>query len=217
MSKWFWAVIFACAIVTMATGVRAGEPAINPPLRAGEAEKDWSVELGSGVLLADVRTDNTGYTLVPVDLTASYAVDEVSLDDVWGGVLRGNTDFLFRSANQIVVYGIESRFIGAGFGPRYNFVQPGWKIVPFVEGTVGFAFTNSRGRTRPVSGDVGQGQDFCFNFGVAAGFRYDITEDWFARLSAVYTHYSNGGLSEPERKNHGLDAMGPEVSVGCKF
>lgn len=178
--------------------------------------KEWLVEAGSGLLIADIRTDNTGYTLIPGSLTLGWAMDEVTLDEMCSGIFRGNTEFLFRAFGNYVVNGIESRFIGMQYGPRYNFVQPGWKCVPFIEGDVGFAFTDSQGETWGTR-QVGQGQDFCFNFGIKAGARYDITEDWFVRVAGVFTHYSNAGLSEPGRKNRSMDAAGPELSVGYRW
>lgn len=178
---------------------------------------DLSLETGSGYLISDVRTNNKGYALVPVELTLSLKLDDVSMDKELGGILRGYTEFVFRGFGMAVKDGIEDRFVGMQYGPRYNFVQQGWDIVPFIEGNVGFGFTDSRGYTDPVKGPQGQGQDFCFNFGIGLGFRYDISPSWFMRVAGNYTHFSNGGLSEPTRKNRSLDAAGPELTFGYRF
>jgi Lipid A 3-O-deacylase (PagL) len=182
--------------------VTAGEteaPASQEPATPTQTEKDWSLELGSGVLL-----------------TASYAVDEVSLDQFAGGFLRGNTEFLFRAYSHVITHGPESRIVGLYVGPRYNFVQPGWKLVPFVEGVVGFGFIDSNPQV--VAGNQrGVGQDFNFTFGVSVGARYDITEDWFARAAFSYNHFSNAGLSEPQFLNRAIDNVGPELSIGTRF
>ncbi|NUN92165.1 MAG: acyloxyacyl hydrolase [Verrucomicrobiae bacterium] len=190
-----------------------------PPLRSSETAKDYdlSLETGAGFLVSDVRTNNKGYTLVPAEMTLSLKLDDVSLDDELGGILRGNTEFVFRAFGMAVKEGIEERFVGMQYGPRYNFVQPGWDIVPFIEGNVGFGFTDSRGYVDPVKGQQGQGQDFCFNFGIGLGFRYDISPSWFMRVAGNYTHFSNGGLSEPGRKNRALDAAGPQLTFGYRF
>ncbi len=191
--------------------------AAKPGLRAVAEDQDWSIEIGSGLLIDSVRTDLPGYTLVPAELAASLQCDNVSLDNFVGGIFRGNTEFVFRGFGMAVVHGIESRFMGINLGPRYNFVQQGWKFVPFVEGTVGFAFTDSQGVTTLNRGQIGQGQDFMFNFGIATGIRYDINDSWFVRFSAIYSHFSNAGLSEPERKNRAIDAAGPMLSLGYCF
>ncbi len=190
---------------------------VKMPAPAVHEEKEWSLETGSGLLIGNVRTTDTGAMLVPAELTASLKLDDDSLDNVCGGVFRGHTEWVFRGFGMAVAHGIESRFVGANFGPRYNFVQPGWVVVPFVEGNVGFAFTDSQGYTDPVKGQQGQGQDFNFNFGIGTGIRYDITPSWFMRVAGVYTHFSNAGLSEPGRKNRALDAAGPMLTFGYRF
>jgi opacity protein-like surface antigen len=188
----------------------------SPTLRETINDKDWSLEIGSGYMISDVRTDLPGYDLIPAFLMASTTVDDVGLDNFAGGIFRGNTEFFFKGFGIAVAHGIESRFVGIDLGPRYNFVQPGWKFVPFAEGVVGFAFTDSRGVT-VTRGQIGQGQDFCFNFGITLGTTYNITDDIFLRFAAAYTHFSNSGLSEPDRKNRALDAIGPQLSVGYRF
>ena len=182
--------------------------------------KDWTLELGSGVLFSNVRTNDphNNCTVIPIDLTAALAVDDVSLDDFAGGVFRGYTDFLFRgSYDPVLSNGAETWLGGISVGPRYNFVQPGWRIVPFVEGTVGIMFTDANPQFFPNNGQNGLGQDFNFMFGVAAGFRYDITETFFTRLSVNYLHVSNAGMSEPAVQNKPIDALGPQLSFGVRF
>jgi opacity protein-like surface antigen len=176
-------------------------------------EKDWTVELGSGVLFSNVRSGqpNQAYTIVPISLTASLAVDDVSLDHFLGGIFRGYTEFYFTGDYDQIVRGPENRYEGLVVGPRYNFVQPGWKIIPYVEGGVGFVFADSK----PQFG--GLGEDFNFTFTVGAGAKYMITDDWFVRLGVEYQHVSNAGLSEPQEPNHPIDALGPKLSIGYAF
>jgi opacity protein-like surface antigen len=184
-----------------------------PPPMAVASEKDWTIELGSGVLFSNVRSGepNQAYTIIPVSLTASLKLDDVSLDDFLGGFLRGNSEFFFRGDGDAIVRGPENHYEGVMVGPRYNFVQPGWKIVPFIEGGVGIDFADSK----PLQG--GLGQDFNFSFDVAAGAKYNITDTWFARLGVEYQHLSNAGLSEPQFANHPIDGLGPKLSVGFAF
>ena len=111
---------------------------ITPPSCCNCGEKDWTIELGTGVAWSNVRSGepNAAYTLVPVSLTASLKLDDVSLDDFLGGWLRGYSEFYFRGDYDPIVHGPENHYEGLMAGPRYNFVQPGWKIIPFVEGGV---------------------------------------------------------------------------------
>ncbi len=179
-----------------------------------EVKGDWSLETGSGVLFSNMRSKNLdSYTLVPASITASLKLDDPSEDEGWW---RGYSEFAFRPYGMAVTHGSESRIVGLDFGPRYNFVQPGWKVVPFVGAMVGFGFANTQDYPNPAI-PYGLGQDFNFEFTVNLGVRYDINDAWFVRLMAEYVHFSNAGLSEPARQNRAIDAIGPQLSVGYRF
>jgi len=186
---------------------------ITPPTCGTCSEKDWTLELSSGVQWSNVRSGqpNQPYTIVPIHLTASLKLDDVSLDDFLGGFLRGYSEFYFEGQYDQIVHGPENHYEGIMVGPRYNFVQPGWVIVPYVEGGVGIGFADSN----PAAG--GLGQDFNFTFEAGAGARYNITDDFFVRLGVEYQHVSNAGLSEPTNPNHPIDALGPKISFGYAF
>jgi opacity protein-like surface antigen len=174
-------------------------------------EKDWTLELGSGGLWSNVRNDDDkAYTIIPISLTASLRLDDVSLDRELGGILRGYSEFFFRADYDQIVHGPETHYEGVIVGPRYNFVQPNWKVIPYVEGGVGFVFADSD----PAQG--GLGQDFNFTFIVGAGAKYNITDDFYVRLGVEYQHISNAGLSDPI-PNNAIDALGPKLSFGYSF
>ncbi len=181
---------------------------------------DWSVEVGTGVEWSNIRASHQdGYTMIPANLTVALKIDDVSLDNVFDGILRGNTEFLFQGYGDMITHGPSgmTRIVGMNYGPRYNFVQPGWKVVPYIEALVGFGFADSN-PTVDASGTAhGLGQDFNFTFSVGSGIRYDINDSWYLRLGVLYTHFSNAGLSEPQHENQPIDALGPQVSVGYRF
>ncbi len=110
-----------------------------------------------------------------ISLSASLKVDDVSLDNFLGGWLRGYTEFFFRGDYEQIVHGPENHVESFIVGPRYNFVQPGWKLIPYAEGGVGISFADSN----PQWGRLGQ--DFNFTFTVGAGAKYLISDDWFVR------------------------------------
>jgi hypothetical protein len=216
-----WARSGACVLLGIAMSLsqlRAGTEMTDSKSMQGVSapavcEKDWSLELGSGVLFSNVRSGepNRAYTIVPISLTASLRLDDDSLDQMLGGILRGHSEFFFRGDYDRIVRGPEHYYEGLIVGPRYNFVQPGWKLIPYVEGGVGFVFADSY----PAGG--GLGQDFNFTFIVGAGAKYDITDDFFVRLGVEYQHISNAGLSEPASDNHPIDGLGPKLSFGYSF
>ena len=176
-------------------------------------EKDWTAEFGTGVSFSNVREGQPDqpYTLVPVTFCASLKVDDVSLDKFLNGWFRGNTEFFFRGDYDFIPHGPEHWYSGIFVGPRYNFVQPGWKFIPFIEGGVGIGFADSN----PLQ--QGLGQDFNFSFEAAAGVKYMLTDDMFLRLGVQYQHISNASLSEPKHFNNQIDALGPKISIGFAF
>jgi len=159
--------------------------------------------------LFDVGGAEVFYHVAPQILSLHWQLDEVGNE----GWLRGNTEFIFGGYFTPVIQGVESRYTGGLFGPRYNFVQPGSEWVPYLESRVGFGFTDSRADQR----GKGQGQDFFFTFTVGMGTRYLINDHAQVSLGVIYQHISNAGLSEPERINHGLDTLGPILSLSYAF
>ncbi len=181
---------------------------------------DWAVEVGTGVQWSNVRVGGQdGYTLVPGTLTAALKLDDVSLEDRAGGILRGYSEFLFQGYGTALTTSPTgaSRIFGFNVGPRYNFVQPGWKWVPYVQGLVGLGFADSNAVVDKNGNPHGLGEDTNFSFGVGVGVRYDLNESWFVRGGAAYTHYSNAGLSEPSHPNRPIDALGPMIAVGFRL
>jgi lipid A 3-O-deacylase len=168
-----------------------------------ENRLDLSVETG---VMFDIGNENTT-TVSPVILSLRWQLDEIGNP----GWRRGYTEWVFSGVHTVVWEGVESRFSGALFGPRYYFVQPGSKLVPYVDSRVGFGFTDSQ----PVSG--AQGQDFYFTFTVGVGARYLLSEDWDIAAGIIYQHISNAGLSEPDQVNNGLDTLGPHLSFQYRF
>jgi opacity protein-like surface antigen len=215
--RWNWLALF------MAFGLGAGARAVagtdmqtKPDMKGMTpqlaTESDWTLELGSGVTWSNVRSGqpNQAYTILPISLTASLRLDDVGLDNYLGGWLRGYSEFFFRGDYDDILHGPETHYEGFIVGPRYNFVQPGWKLIPYAEGGVGIVFADSD----PKLG--GLGQDFNFTFTVGAGAKYLITDQWFIRAGVEYQHVSNAGLSDPI-PNHPIDALGPKISFGYSF
>ncbi|NBS07118.1 MAG: hypothetical protein EBS69_06935 [Verrucomicrobia bacterium] len=85
--------------------------------------------------------NSNNYRYLPQLITVGWQLDEIG-NEGWN---RGNTEFLFSGMYAPVIHGPNPWFTGGLFGPRYNFIQEGWPVVPYLESRVGFMFTNATG------------------------------------------------------------------------
>ena len=126
--------------------------------------------------------------------------------DTW---LRGYNQIYFLAMAQPFFRGPENYYFGISAGLRYNFVQPGWKLIPYVSGGVGLGWIDSHA---DVFG--AQGQDFTFNILTAAGVSYSVSDKLKITVGALYEHFSNAGQTTP---NPSLNLFGPQVGVTYSF
>ncbi|HEX8679790.1 MAG TPA: acyloxyacyl hydrolase, partial [Chthoniobacterales bacterium] len=122
--------------------------------------------------------------------------------DTW---LRGYNQFYFLAMAQPIIRGPENFYWGVSAGFRYNFVQPGWRVTPYISGGVGLGWLDSHAQVFAA-----QGQDFTFNILTAAGISYRVNDRMSVTAGALYQHFSNGGQTDP---NPSLNAFGPQLGV----
>jgi len=138
--------------------------------------------------------------------------DEVGLDNYLGGWLRGYSDSILTRATSRSSAVRKNHLEGIMVGPRYNFVQPNWKIVPFISGGVGFLFCGFKSPAGWL------GRDFNFSFEVSTGFKYLITVTglpvWRVEYTRTVSNAGNVGAGEP---NNAIDALGPQLTFGYTF
>jgi hypothetical protein len=146
------------------------------------------------------------YTLVPIIFSLRWH---------WGNIaapsfIRGNTDLTFSGSYTVIPRGPEHLYAAFMFGVRRNFVQPNWRIVPYVELRGGAGYTDAKG---PDGVPWAQGQDFTFNFIMGGGVRYNFTPRYGISAGIGYLHISNLYLSEPKVPNYGINVFGPTFGV----
>lgn len=148
------------------------------------------------------------YTLVPLTLSLRW-----HLDDIGGpSILRGNTDVTFSGNYTVIPQGPESYYVSYMMGARYNFVQPNWRISPYIEGRVGAGFTDAKG---PAGVQYAQGEDFTFTFSMGGGLRYNFNPRYSVSAGMTYMHISNLYMSKAY--NWGINVYGPTVGVNIGF
>ena len=108
-------------------------------------------------------------------------------------------------------HGLENHYFGIGLGPRLIFGLPDRRFSIYVDGRFVCGTIDSTG----LPG--GQGQDFTFSALSSLGVLYQVNSHTKVGAAFFYEHFSNGGLSEPEHPNVGLDTVGPSLSLSYSF
>ena len=116
-------------------------------------------------------------------------------------ILRGNFEAILGLSYSEIYIGPGSYVVGLAALLRYNFVQTGSRLIPFVQGGSGIAYTDAY---KDNSQDaIGQALEFTPQ--ASLGFRYLIQENWSLDAEGMYHHISNGGMAQ---RNAGINAFG---------
>ena len=125
-------------------------------------------------------------------------------------VLAGNFEFLLQAFGGPIFEGPGSGVGGAAMIIRYNFVQPGTRLVPFVQGGAGGIYSD-------ISDTTSQellGSNLNFNLETAIGIKYLMNRKWSVILEMDYRHVSDAGITT---RNDGLDSIGGTIGLGYLF
>jgi hypothetical protein len=145
------------------------------------------------------------YTLMPTLASVRWQID-----NPWGWKpLRGTTEFSFSGSYTAVPRGPETRYIAFDYGIRRYFVQPRWRVVPYVEGRGGIGNIDAKGAKVYYA----QGQDLTFTLMVGSGARFNFTPRYGMSAGMTYMHVSNFYLSEPQYEDFGINVYGAIVGV----
>ncbi len=194
------------ALIVSAPLARAGTEAVSPHLRSpGELEAPTlEIAAESSYLLGSLANPNS-YEVAAQFITARLRWGVIDRDS-W---LRGFNQVYFSALAEPILRGPENYYYGISTGFRYNFVQSGWCLIPYVSGGVGLGWIDSHA---DVFG--AQGQDFTFNILSAIGLSYRVSDHLKVSVGALYQHLSNAGQTDP---NPSLNLFGPQVGVSYSF
>jgi opacity protein-like surface antigen len=149
------------------------------------------------------------YTLVPLTLSLRWQLDDIG--GPW--ILRGNTEVTFSGNYTAIPHGPESYYAAILMGARYNFVQPNWRVAPYLDARVGCGYTDSKG---PDGVLYAQGENFAFTFTIGGGLRYNFNPRYSVSAGYSYMHISNLYLSR-DAYNYGINVFGPTVGINIGF
>ncbi|HEV3410430.1 MAG TPA: acyloxyacyl hydrolase [Chthoniobacterales bacterium] len=196
------AFLFAAFVIAFSSRAHAGNEAVNR--RLGGPTELWAPSFEAAAEVA--------YLWGAIANPNSYEAGAFFLTGRWRwgiiereGWLRGYNQVYFLLLGQPIFRGPESYYWGISAGMRYNFVQPGSRLVPYVSGGVGLGWLDSHAEVFGA-----QGQDFTFNILSAAGVTYQVNDRLKVSVGALYEHLSNAGQTSP---NPSLNMFGPQIGV----
>ncbi len=161
--------------------------------------------LGDGYNMTPLK-----YTLVPNIASLRWQMDSVR--GPW--MLRGNWDLSFSAALVVIPRGPETHYGAYIMGIRRNFVQPRWRIAPYVDGRLGLGGIDAK---EPLGVYFAQGQDFTFTLNLGSGIRYNLNPRYSISAGMHYMHISNLYLSEPKYLNYGINVYGPIAGIEVRL
>lgn len=110
--------------------------------------------------------------------------------------------------------GAETRYFSYIMGIRRNFVPRRWKVVPYLDGSVGLGSMDAKG---PLGIQYAQGQNFRFTLKLGSGVRYNFNSRYAIQAGMRYMHISNLYLSEPKFLNYAINVYGPWVGMDVRL
>jgi len=149
----------------------------------------------------------SNFDYVPVTVRRGWMLNSPQSED---SLLRGNVEFLIDVTAAKITSNYGSAFAGPSFFLRYNFVQPDWTCVPYLQAGGGCIITDA-------SSDKTQlaiGQSFEFIMHAQAGLKYFISSNWSFDIEGGYQHISNGNTAE---RNAGVNALGGMIGLTYYF
>ena len=142
-----------------------------------------------------------------VDYTFGYAQLGFMVTEIAGsGILRGNLEL----APEFFAAGIYENtghyIVGGTLYIRYNFIQPGWRLIPYFQCGGGSVYTDMS--------HIYDGMNYNFNVGGSAGLRYLFTRHCSMNIEYRFQHISNANLWS---RNVGENTGGPVVGLSYFF
>ena len=198
--------IFLFLLIAAAPLSHAGNEAVSPRLRGLSELEAPSLEIAAetSYLWGSLANPNS-YEVGAQFITARMRWGSID-NDSW---MRGYQQVYFLAMAQPFFRGPENYYFGVSAGLRYNWVQPGARLVPYISGGVGLGWIDSHADVYGA-----QGQDFTFNILTAAGVSYKVNDKLKVTVGGLYQHFSNAGQTSP---NPSLNLFGPQVGVTYSF
>jgi lipid A 3-O-deacylase len=179
------------------------------PANGAYTEGRMSLQLVSGALfsLTNLPEGSPELNYAQTNLRLGWML---GTPDPGGGALRGNWEGLVEVTNSFVFKGPGSYIGGVTGLLRYNFVQPDWDLVPYIQGGVGIVYNDIY--KDDTQNAIGQAIEFTPQCSI--GVHYLIGRNWAVAAEGMFHHISNAGLSN---RNSSINSLGGFVGVTYFF
>jgi hypothetical protein len=186
----------------------------NKVVESVPAEKPDSITGGQGDFVLTEGFYNSSFVPSPRKPIFAFAETDLQLGYmlpiIGSSFYRGNFEglvdlFAWASTRE------QSGILGGGaLGLHYNFIQPGWRLVPYLGLTLGISGNNlyENQNQRIIGGP------FEFVLQAKAGARLFIRKIWGLILEGGYEHVSNLNIYQ---RNLGLNQVGGRLGMFCLF
>ncbi|HEX4083525.1 MAG TPA: acyloxyacyl hydrolase [Chthoniobacteraceae bacterium] len=188
----------------------AGQEAIQPPPPQFNPfdRGNMEIEAGAGEFASFSSTSAKRPTV-------NYQFDDIRAGWMYdsprhNGWLRGNNEFLLEFFGAGVTTGPGNYLTGGSLLWRYNFVQPGARLVPYLQ--LGAGTLDNDVHTDKTQRVIGEAFEFMLQGDL--GLKYLIDDHWAVSAEAGFRHISNADLSS---RNQGLNSLGGLFQVGYFF
>ena len=114
---------------------------------------------------------------------------------------RGNFEGIFEVTGSYIWETFGTYMTGITGIIRYNFVQPNWIVVPYIQGGAGVIYTNARNWSNQEA--IGGNWEFTPQF--AGGLKFLIDDNFSFNIEGDFQHISNACTSA---RNEGVNAYG---------
>jgi hypothetical protein len=195
---------------TLLAGVEMSAPAaLRPALEDQRYVEDRiTFQVVSGALFSPIGVgpDHPTFNYAQTNLRLGWMLNTPGQDHP----LRGNFEAIIELSTSGIFNGFGDIIIGPTALVRYNFVQPGWKVVPYIQGGAGIVYTDAyEDRTQDA---IGQAIEFTPQASVGAKFL--VAEDWSVDVEGMFHHISNASIAS---RNDGVNALGGFIGATYYF
>jgi len=214
MSKLKCFVLIAASVLATATALHAGAPSPEGkavcttefPFTKGAHEIEFGVgAFGSPWSEGTAKRPDMAFAIA--ELRFGWMLSDPRGD----GFFRGNWEFLLTAFGGGVFDGPGDVLIGAEMLLRYNFVQPGSRLVPFIHIGGGGVYSDAA-NDDPIQHLIGT--DLSFILEGEIGLRCKLNERCAINCGIDYRHISNAGLAH---HNAGVNALGGMIGVSVFY